>query len=303
MTAGTGILPELRIAVANFRSSSVDTGSTERWEQSVRWDKTISALRAWQPHLVLCQEISAMVPGSQRGQLWITANTLGMIPLLGPPAPASAAGIHPAILVATSAGLVILNAGPTWSSGASIQPAWCEALVRVPGWTQPLRAYSVDLPAHSSVEQRSQADRLASRIAGLGELAVAAGNWNSWGRADTIPATALDLAPLHLRPARMRYTPRDRTLTPNYDVHDVLASIGLEDAAVQTPGQHHPSDLGPAGTSSGGRVDRIYLTWDLIDAAVRYARQDIGDSEHQALMLTLDGLRAARTIPPQPRQF
>jgi len=118
----------------------------------------------------------------------------------------------------------------------------------------------------------------------------------------TGPATALDLAPLHLRPARMRYTPRDRTLTPNYDV-TTLASIGLEDAAVQTPGQHHPSDLGPAGTSSGGRVDRIYLTWDLIDAAVRYARQDMGDSEHQALMVTLDGLRAARTIPPQPRQF
>jgi hypothetical protein len=43
------------------------------------------------------------------------------------------------------------------------------------------------------------------------------------------------------------------------------------------------------------------LTWDLADAAARYARQDIGDSEHQALMLTLDGLRAARTIPPQPR--
>ena len=118
----------------------------------------------------------------------------------------------------------------------------------------------------------------------------------------TGPATALDLAPLHLRPARMRYTPRDRTLTPNYDV-TTLASIGLEDAAVQTPGQHHPSDLGPAGTSSGGRVDRIYLTGDLIDAAVRYARQDMGDSEHQALMVTLDGLRAARTIPPQPRQF
>ena len=66
MTAGTGILPELRIAVANFRSSSVDTGSTERWEQSVRWDKTISALRAWQPHLVLCPEASAVSCGLRR---------------------------------------------------------------------------------------------------------------------------------------------------------------------------------------------------------------------------------------------
>ena len=242
-----------------------------------------------------------MVPGSRRGQLWITANTLGMIPLLGPPAPFPATGTHPAILVAASTGLVILDAGPAWFPGVSIQPAWCEALVRVPGWTHPMRVYSVDLPAHSSVEQRSQADQLAGRIAGLGELAVAAGNWNSWGRADTIPATALDLAPPHLRPARMRYTPQDRTLTPNYDVHDVLASVGLEDAAVLTSGQRHSYDLGPAGTSSSGRVDRIYLTWDLADAAARYARQDIRDSEHQALMLTLDGLRAARTIPPQPR--
>jgi len=303
MTTGRSILPELRIAVANFRPGGIDTGSTERWDQMVRWDKTVSALRAWQPHLVLCQEISAAAPGGLRAALWTTANTLGMIPLLGPPAPGGGAGAHPAILVAASAGLVILDAGPACPPGAGTPAAWCEALVQVPGWAHPLRAYSVDLPARSSTEQRSQADQLASRIAGLGELAVAGGNWNSWGRADAVTAAALEFAPLHLRPPRMRYTPQDRTLTPNYDVHDVLACVGLEDAvAVLAPRQREPDDRIPSGTSSGGRVDRIYLTWDLADAAARYARQDIGDSDHQALMLILDGPRAARAIPPGPRQ-
>jgi hypothetical protein len=56
-----------------------------------------------------------------------------------------------------------------------------------------------------------------------------------------------------------------------------------------------------ARTSSVGRVDRIYLTQDLTEAAVRYAWQDIGDSDHQALMLTLHGTSAARAIPLGPR--
>src|ERR1035437_2275642 len=120
-------------------------------------------------------------------------------------------------------------------------------LVRVPGWTHPLRAYSADLPAHSSVEQRSQADQLASLIAGLGELAVAAGNWNSWGRADTIPANALDLAPLHLRRPGRRYLPQGRTLPPNYAAHGGLPSVVLENAAVLTAGQHDSYEVGPPG--------------------------------------------------------
>jgi hypothetical protein len=111
--------------------------------------------------------------------------------------------------------------------------------VRVPGWARSLRAYSVDLPWRSSVEQRSEADRLATRIAELaeaGELAVAGGNWNSYGRADLIMPAALEGAPLYLRPSRMRYSPQDQNLTPNYDVHDVLAGVGMEDAAaVRTP--------------------------------------------------------------------
>ena len=85
MTTGTSVLPELRIAVANFRPGGVDAGSTGRWDQMMRWEKAVSALRAWQPHLVLCQEISSAEPGGLRASLWATANALGMFPLLGPP--------------------------------------------------------------------------------------------------------------------------------------------------------------------------------------------------------------------------
>jgi hypothetical protein len=293
MTIST--LPELRIASANFGFGGIDraTGSTERWE------KTISALRAWQPHIVLCQEISALTPGGLRAHLWATANVLDMIPLLGPPTPLSLTGNHPAILIAASAGLAILDAGPAaYPPGSGPQPAWCEALVQVPGWRRPLHAYSVHLPPRSSTEQRSQADRLASRIAELGELAIAGGDWNSYGRADPVSAIALAHQPPHLRPPRMRYTPHDQTVTPNYDVHDVLASVGMEDAAAfLPPGQRQPADLTATGTGNGGRIDRLYLTFDLTQAAARYIQQDTGGSDHHALMLTLDTARAATAIP------
>lgn len=299
MTSGAGTWPELRIAVANFGSGGIAAGGTQRWETSMRWDKTVSVLREWQPHIVLCQEISAAAPGGLRAHLWTTANTLGMIPLLGPPSPGPATG-DPAILVAASVGLVILDTGPPgWPPGAGTWPAWCEGLMQVPGWAHPLRGYSVDLPWRSSVEQRSQADQLAARIAelaDLGELAVAGGNWSSYGRADAITPAALDLLPLALRPSRMRYSPQDRTLTPNYAVHDVLASVGMEDAAaILASGTHDLADLAPAG--NGARADRIYLARDLVAAAARYVRQDIGDPGHQALMLTLDGSGAAGAIP------
>jgi len=234
-----------------------------------------------------------------RAHLWSTANTLDMIPLLGPPGPGSITGSHPAILVAVSAGLVILDADPVWLPSAGSQPAWCEALVQVPGWARPMRAYSIDLPSDSSVEQRSQADRLATRVAELGELAVAGGNWNSYGRADVISPSGLNTVSLPLRPLRMRYDPQNRTLTPNYDVHDVLTSIGMEEAvALLHSRKGDLEDLTPDGTV--WRTDRIYMTKDIAGAATRYISQDIGDSDHQAQMLILDGLTAARAFPPGP---
>jgi endonuclease/exonuclease/phosphatase family metal-dependent hydrolase len=286
---------ELRIASANFHFGGVDsdTGSIERWEKSV------SALQVMQPHIVLCQEMSGGRPARLLEHMWATANALGMIPLLGPPTPLSITGNHPVILVASRGGLAILDAGPApYPPELGSQPAWCEALVQVPGWAYPLRVYSVHLPARSSVEQRSQVDRLASQVAELGELAVVGGDWNCYGRADAISSDDLKWAPRHLRPPRMRYTPDLGTVAPNYDVHDVMASVGLEDAAaILTPGQRDPADLTPTRSYGGGRVDRIYVTWELADAVARYLQRDTGGSDRQATMLALDGLKAARAIP------
>jgi endonuclease/exonuclease/phosphatase family metal-dependent hydrolase len=299
MTTSTSLLPELKIAAANFHSGGIDhaTGST------VRWEKTISALRAWQPHIVLCQEISAVTPADLRAHLWATANALGMIPLLGPPTPLSVTGNHPAILIRGSAGLTVLDSGPPdYPPGTGTQPAWCEALVKAPGWPYPLHVYSVHFPARSSTEQRSQADRLACRIAQLGELAVAEGGWNCYGRADEMSPATLDFSPLHLRPPRVQYLPQDQTLMANYDVHDVLAAVGMVDAvAFLRPEQRQPAELTVTGINGRGRVDRFYLTFDLTEAAVRYVQQDTGGSDHQALMLTLDTALAAEIIPWGPR--
>jgi hypothetical protein len=41
------------------------------------------------------------------------------------------------------------------------------------------------------------------------------------------------------------------------------------------------------------------LTRDLAGAAGRYVRQDMGDSEHQAVMLTLDRAMASQAGPPR----
>ena len=51
-------------------------------------------------------------------RLWRTASELDMTPLPGPPGPLSVAGNYPAILVRTSRGLMILDAGPPlWAGG------------------------------------------------------------------------------------------------------------------------------------------------------------------------------------------
>jgi hypothetical protein len=89
----------------------------------------------------------------------------------------------------------------------------------------------------------------------------------------------------------MRYSSQDRTLTPNHEVHDVLTCVGMEDAVTALAPAPHEVESAEIGVI--GRVDRIYLTRDLVGAAAGYLQQDMRDSEHQALMLTLDGAMAA----------
>ena len=84
---------------------------------------------------------------------------------------------------------------------------------------------------------------------------------------------------------------------PNYDVHDVLTSIGMEDA-VLTSVPSDQADLTSARVSVHGRIDGIYLMRDLVAAAAGYVHQEMRNSEHQALMLTLDGATVGRPRPP-----
>lgn len=286
----------LRVASANFEHGGIDPGTGDDF----RWHKTIDALAAWSPHVVLCQEIAARPGAGLKEHLWATANALDMTPLLAPPGPVSVTGNYPAILVDTRSGLRILDEGPAaYPAGAGQAPAWCEALLEIPGLPHPLRVYSVHLPARSAVDQLSQAQRLASRIAQNGEISVVGGDWNSFPRADAglLTSTALEAMPPHLRPPRMHCL-SDGTWEPNFDVHDALTAIGLTDlAASLPPDRREPSTLTATGINGGTRGDRIYGTEGVSDATGRYEQLDTGGSDHCALLITLDIPAMARIVP------
>jgi len=187
---------QFRVASANLHYAGVSRGGDDS-----RWQASMAALRTWEPDIVLVQEMVApagLIAGLH-AHLWRTANELGMTPLLGPPGPLSVTGNHPAVLVRTSRGLVILDAGPPLWAGGGPVPAWCQALIQVPGIGHPVAVYSVHMPARSAQEQRSQAQRLASLIAQKGEIAIAGGDWNSFPRTGGALRDLHDMDP-HLRP-------------------------------------------------------------------------------------------------------
>jgi endonuclease/exonuclease/phosphatase family metal-dependent hydrolase len=274
----------LRVASVNFDNGGIDPGT----DDDARWHKTIDALSTWAPHVVLCQEIRGRSRAKVKEHLRATANALEMTPLLGPPTPQSVTGNHPAILVSTGSGLQILDEGPVdYPPGAAA--AWCEALLEIPGLPYPLHVYSVHLPARSAVEQQSQAQRLASRIAETGDVSLAGGDWNNFGRADAkaLTSAVLEDMPWHLRPPRMRRA-ADRTWEPNFDVHDTLAGVGLADlAASLPPSRRNPPGLTATGINNGGRPDRYYGTEGLAEACECYEQIDTGGSDHCAQLLTL----------------
>ena len=287
----------LRICAVNLSYGGLDrdSGSDQRWH------KTVEALTAWAPHVVLVQEMTALHPHGLHAHLWRTASALGMIPLLGPPTPGSVSGNHPAILVDYAAGLRVLDTGPPpWLPGAGAAPAWAWAVLQVPGLPHPLHVYSVHLPARTAAGQREQAERLASRIAQDGALAVAGGDWNCYAPGDEgLTPGVLAALPPHLRPARMRAT-ADGQLAAVHDVHEVLAAIGMSDiAASLPPGCRSPRQLTGTGSHEHGRIDRFYASGELERAAVRYEQAGTGGSDHQALLLILD-TAAASALTPRP---
>jgi len=265
----------------------------------------MTALRAWDPDIVLLQEMAAPagIIAGLNARLWRTASELDMTPLLGPPGPLPVAGNYPAILVRTSRGLMILDAGPPlWGGGGGgPAPAWCQALIQVPGIGHPVAVYSVHMPARSAPEQRSQAQRLASLIAQKGEIAIAGDDWNSFPRNGGALPDLHDMDP-HLRPPRMhaRPGPGGIELEPSYDVDDILTGVGLTDAAACLPPERRDPPALAATSSGNGRIDRFYLAPGLPDAAEQYLQADTGGSNHHALLLILSRCAAAAIAPRDP---
>ena len=278
-------------------SANIEEGGLDRDGSTARWDRTITALAAWSPDVVCVQEMAARRdPRRLRAHLWATANALGMFPVLG--SEGGISGNHPAILV-HPARLAILDDGPP-PRGPGHDPAWAEALLQVRPHGPAVRVHSVHLPPRSAAEQLMHAQRLAATIAQRGEHAVAAGDWNCYAPADQITPATLDGLPPHLRPARMHGSP-GQPLTPNYDVHDTLAAVGLTDAAAGLdPVRRDPARLTPTGINGGGRVDRIYITPELWEsgAVQAYAQQDGGGSDHHMIMITLGQRELAAASPP-----
>jgi endonuclease/exonuclease/phosphatase family metal-dependent hydrolase len=299
MTASDRPAATLRVAVANLEFG----GLSEAGDDSA-WAKSMACLRRWMPQAVLLQELNGR-QGVHRLQahLWRTANELGMIPVLGPPSPDSVSGNHPAVLVRTGIGMKVLDAGPlAWPAGAAA-PAWCEALVAVPGLPHPVWFISAHLPARSATSQAIQAERLANLAAQRGGLVVAGGDWNSYtpADADLLTPAVLQELPLHLRPARLRPALDGGPPLPDHRVHAALASVGLTDAAAELPpARRTPPGLTATGAQGRARVDRIYVTSSLVPALTAYEQAATGGSDHQALLLTLGTAAAAAAVPPPP---
>jgi endonuclease/exonuclease/phosphatase family metal-dependent hydrolase len=282
--------------VIHLVSANLEEGGLGADGSKARWERTVDALAAWSPDVVCVQEMAARRdPQRLRAHLWATANALGMIPVLG--SEGGISGNHPAILV-NPRSLVITDDGPPPRSPGH-DPAWCEAVLW-PSPEVPFRVCSVHLPPGSAAEQLMHAQRLANRIAQRGELAIAAGDWNSWSPADQLTAPGLAGMPPHLRPARMHIAP-GRPLAANYDVHYTLTGIGMIDTAASLePVRREPYGLTPTGINGGGRVDRIYVTAELwkSGAVLSYAQKDSGGSDHQMIMITLGLNELARAAAP-----
>ncbi len=286
----------IRLASANLLDGGVNPDATV-----TRREQSVAALRDWRPHLVFIQELCAPSDEEAREHFQALAGALGMEPCaLG--LPRGSKKQRTGILADTSV-LEILGDGPAPVRDA---PYWAEAVVRIRATGTKLYVASVHAPATTAVGQLTEAERLATRIAQRGMLAVAGGDWNCYSPADALTRAELIRLPPHLRPARMRRKGRfRRRLAANFDVHNTLSLVGLDDPVpALAPDRRHPPEPPGTGSHPRARIDRFYL-WPFREllAAVRcYHQKPNPGSDHQMLMVCLDpAVLAAACIPgPQP---
>jgi hypothetical protein len=284
--AGSG---EVRVASANLLG-----GGTGLDTDGARRELSAAALRDWEPHLVLVQELFA--PGEElvRGRWRALANAVGMEPAaLG--RPRGSRRLRTGILADTSV-LEVLDDGPAPFPDA---PFWAEALVRVRATGTILHAVSVHAPATTAAGQLTEAERLATRTAQRGGLSLAGGDWNCFTSDDQLTADELARLPPHLRPARMRQA---GGLTANYDVHGTLTSVGMADPVpALEPGRRDPPCPPGTGSHPRARIDRFYL-WpgpQMLPAVRCYHQKPNAGSDHQLLMVCLDQAVLAGAAPPR----
>jgi endonuclease/exonuclease/phosphatase family metal-dependent hydrolase len=307
-------------------SANLEYGGLSVTGDATRLGKTLDALRAWDPDIILVQEMTARAEPELQTPLWgvptgerdrllrdmtsraetktlehmeAIARQLGMTPVLGPPTPMAFGLIHPAIMVRAHPDFQVVHTGPPSSAAGAIAPAWSQAIVSIDGLPNPVAFYSIHMPARSAVGQLMQAEWLATFLAQRGELAIAGGDWNSYSRADALTDEDLRSMPPHLRPPRMRWR-SEGVLQPSYAVEDTLALVGMRDAAAcMSPGQREPEELTATGRD-GNRLDRFYVTPEVIPALRGYRQRETGGSDHQAILLMLARDALAEAEPPGP---
>jgi endonuclease/exonuclease/phosphatase family metal-dependent hydrolase len=193
-------------------------------------------------------------------------------------------GNHTAILVATCHGLRIVN---QWPPPGGPRVPWCSAEVTVPGIAGPLHLYSVHFSARSLGEQLRAAELVAS-YASQQAPALVGGDFNGYPRAGPVPAASqLRALRPHQQLVRACRGP-DGTLSPSYDVDDLLTGAGLTDMAGALPAaRRDPAGLSGTAEDGTARLDRCYATPDLAAAAVSCRQLPIG-SDHDAVAFTFD---------------
>ena len=310
---------ELRVAAASLQWDGIGRDGSE-----ARLGKTLAVLDRWRPHVVLVQELTGLPPAPLDGAKWALpaaarnlrfenavmeadaaatahlariARETDMSSVFGPPGPMQFRRMHTAILVREAEGIEITGTGPPAMAQPGVDgPAWCQAMLAVPGIPYEVDVYSVRLPAGSAAEQLRQAQWLANVIAWRGRLAHAAGDWNSIPRSGQPSEDTLRAMNPHLRPARMILD--GGPLRPDYSVDDTLTGTGLTDIAVSLPPERRdPAELTPAGRA-GSRVDRHYATEELAAAAVGYRKLATGGSGHDMSMVIYDRAVLASAVPP-----
>jgi hypothetical protein len=283
----------IRLACANMLDGGLGSDGA-----TIRRDQTVAALREWEPHLVLVQEMLAPREDLLRRYWRALANAAGLEPVTLS-LPRGSRQLRTGILADTAV-IEILDDGPAPVPDA---PPWAEAHVRVRATGTELTITSVHAPATSATLQRAEAERLATRTAQRGRLAIVGGDWNSYTPDGFSEEEDLSGLPRHLRPARTRLLPTGR-LAANYDVHDILTAIGCADPVPALPADRRDPPHPPGtGAHPRARIDRFAL-WpadQMLPAVTHYRQAPNPGSDHHMIMITLSVAALARAAAPGPQ--